>query len=48
MNSFSVPLLHESTINLAKVASNKIEPDLILSNARILSTYSEKIINQKR
>ena len=42
---FSVTDLSNSSIHLSKVASNKIEPDLILTNARILSTYTERIID---
>ena len=41
INRFSVPLLSESTIHLANVASANKEPDKVLFNARILSTYSE-------
>ena len=44
---FSVPDLHKCTINLSQVASNKKEPDLVLYNANILSTYSERILNNK-
>ena len=33
VNRFSVPKLKDCTIHLSKVASNKIEPDLILKNA---------------
>ena len=47
LNRFSVPNLDKSTIHLSKVASNKIDPDLILTNAKILSTYSERIIDNK-
>ena len=47
ISRFSVPLLSESTKNLAKVASGRIIPDLILSNARILSTYTDRILENK-
>ena len=47
INRFSVPLLETSTIDLANVASNKIEPEKVLTNARILSTYSDRILNDK-
>ena len=47
INRFSVPNLYECTIHLSKVASNKIEPDLILNNARILSTYTDRILLNK-
>ncbi len=44
---FSVPPLSDSTKKLASVASGKIEPDLILYNARILSTYTDRILENK-
>ncbi len=44
---FSVTDLSNSSIHLSRVASNKMEPDLILTNARILSTYSDRIIEGK-
>ena len=44
---FSVPNLYKSTIHLANVAANKIEPDLVLTNARVLSTYTDRISKQK-
>ena len=47
INRFSVPNLHDCTIHLSKVASNKIKPDLILNNARILSTYTDRILLNK-
>ena len=47
ISRFSVTPLHECTIHLSKVASNKIEPDLILNNARILSTYTDRILLNK-
>ena len=47
INRFSVPLLETSTIDLANVASNKIEPETVLTNARILSTYSDRILKDK-
>ena len=47
MNRFSVPDLYKSTIHLSKVASGKIKPELILYNARILSTYSERLLLNK-
>ena len=47
INRFSVPHLHECTIELSKVASNKIQPELILSNSRILSTYTDRILLNK-
>ena len=44
---FSVPNIYECTINLAKVASGKIKPELVLFNAKVLSTYSDRIIENK-
>ena len=44
---FSVTDLSNSSIHLSKVASNKVEPELILSNARILSTYTDRIIESR-
>jgi len=47
INRFSVPSLSNCTKNLANVASGKNIPDLILSNARILSTYTDRILEKK-
>lgn len=47
ISRFSVPNLYECTVNLSKVASNKVEPHLILKNARILSTYTDRILSNK-
>ena len=47
INRFSVPLLSDCTKNLANVASGKKIPDLILSNARILSTYTDRILEDR-
>ncbi len=44
---FSVPNLHNCTKTLVNVASNKIEPELVLYNAKILSTYTERILENK-
>ncbi len=44
---FSVPNLHKCSIHLSKVASHKNKPELVLRNARILSTYSDRILNNK-
>ena len=41
INRFSVPPLFKSTKKLARIASGNSEPDLILFNARVLSTYTE-------
>ncbi len=47
INRFSVPPLSDCTKVLANVASGKKIPDLILSNARILSTYTDRILEDK-
>ena len=47
INRFSVPNLSSCTVNLVNVASNKKEPDLILTNARILSTYTDRFLDDK-
>ncbi len=47
INRFSVPNLSDCTQILANVAFGKKIPDLILSNARILSTYTDKILDDK-
>jgi adenine deaminase len=47
MNKFYVPDLYKCTIHLSKVASNKILPELILTNARILSTYTDRFLSDK-
>ena len=44
---FSVPYLHECTIHLAKVASQKIQPQLVITNSKILSTYTDRILENK-
>ena len=47
INRFSVPQLSDCTKYLANVASGKKIPDLVLSNARILSTYTDRILEDK-
>ena len=47
MNKFTVPDLYKCTIHLSKVASNQILPELILTNARILSTYTDMFLLDK-
>ena len=44
---FSVPNLYECTVNLSNIAANKIAPELVLTNARVLSTYTDRIIDKK-
>ena len=47
MNKFLVPNLHECNRDLTKVASKKIPPQLVLTNARIISTYTDRILRNK-
>ena len=44
---FSIPNISDCSIKLSAVAFEKILPDIILSNARILSTYTDRIIENK-
>ena len=44
LTRFSVPPLHEVTRRLADVASSRAAPDFVITGARVLSTYSERIL----
>jgi adenine deaminase len=44
LTRFSVPPLHEVTRQLAAVAMEQTEPDLVIRDARVLSTYTERIL----
>ena len=44
---FSVKPLHLLTRHLADVASGRADPDLVITGARALSTYSERILNDR-
>ena len=44
LNRFSVEPLSRMTRRLADVAGGRAEPDLVIGGARILSTYSERIL----
>lgn len=44
INRFSVPPLSTVTRHLASVAHGRAAPDLVIRDARILSTYSERMI----
>ena len=46
-NRFSVAPLHESTIHLSQVASGRLAPDIVLTGARILSVYSERMLDDR-
>jgi adenine deaminase len=43
LNRFSVPALHKVTRSLAAVAMGRELPDLVITGARVLSTYTERI-----
>ncbi|MEO7932996.1 MAG: adenine deaminase C-terminal domain-containing protein [Chthoniobacterales bacterium] len=47
MNRFTVPPLWTVTRQLADVASGRKKPDLVIGGARILSTYSERILENR-
>ncbi|PTY06885.1 adenine deaminase [Opitutaceae bacterium EW11] len=44
LNRFSVPPLHIVTRMLAHVASGRAAPDRVIAGARVLSTYSERML----
>ncbi len=46
-NRFTVAPLHAVTRELAAVARAAAAPDLVLTDARVLSTYSERILEKK-
>ncbi len=47
LNRFSVPPLHLLTSHLADVASGRVAPNLVVTGARVLSTYSERILHER-
>jgi adenine deaminase len=47
LTRFSVAPLHMMTRHLAAVASGRADPDLVISGARVLSTYSERILPER-
>lgn len=47
LNRFAVPPLHSLTRVLADVAAERTPPDLVITGARILSTYTERLLDQK-
>ena len=47
LNRFSVAPLARMTRRLADVAAGRAEPDLVLTGARVLSTYSERILTER-
>src|SRR6201987_3628798 len=44
LTRFAVAPLHTMTRRLADVASGRLSPDLVVTGARVLSTYSERIL----
>jgi adenine deaminase len=47
LTRFSVPPLHEVTRDLAAVAMGSQAPDLVIRNARVLSTYSDRLFAER-
>ena len=47
LTRFSVPPLHECTRSLAAVAGGRSAPDLVVTGARVLSTYTERILGER-
>ena len=47
MNRFSTPPLHTLTRGLAAVAAGRAAPDLVLTGARVLSSYTERILDDR-
>ena len=43
LTRFSVPPLHQVTRTLAAVAMGRAAPDLVITGARLLSTYTDRI-----
>lgn len=47
LTRFSVPPLHDVTRHLAAVASGRAVPDLVITGARVLSTYSGRMLEDR-
>ena len=47
MNRFSVPPLYEMTRDLAGVAAGRRAPDTVITGARVLSVYTERVLQDK-
>ena len=47
MSLNKIPPLHSVTQELARVAMKTATPDLVITGARLLSTYSERILSEK-
>jgi adenine deaminase len=47
LNRFSVAPLARMTRHLADVASSRVAPDLVITGARVVSTYSERLLPER-
>ena len=47
LTRFGVRPLSEMTRQLAAVASGRAAPDLVIAGARVLSTYSDRILSER-
>lgn len=47
LTRFSVKPLSTMTRQLAAVASGRADPDLVIKGARVLSTYSERLLSDR-
>lgn len=47
LTRFSVPPLHTVTRRLAAVASGREAPDLVITGGRVLSTYTERLLDDR-
>lgn len=47
LTRFSVPPLHEVTRDLAAAAGGRTAPELVITGARVLSTYTERILEDR-
>jgi adenine deaminase len=47
LTRFSVPALHTLTRELAAVASGRVAPDLVITGARLISTYTERTLHER-
>ena len=47
LTRFAVAPLHTMTRRLADVAAGRVAPDLVITDARVLSTYSERMLKDR-
>src|SRR5690348_674750 len=47
LTRFSVAPLHTMTRSLAAVAMGRASPDLVITGARVLSTYTERVLRDR-